>query len=67
MNTFEYIWLDGYQPEPMMRSKVKPLRMILHQIGLLMGLQLNKQKVAVLTAYFYQSRLMLIQMVMTWL
>ena len=23
MNTFEYIWLDGYQPEPMMRSKVK--------------------------------------------
>ena len=23
MNTFEYIWLDGYQPEPFMRSKVK--------------------------------------------
>ena len=23
MNTFEYIWLDGYKPEPMMRSKVK--------------------------------------------
>ena len=23
MNTFEYIWLDGYQPEPVMRSKVK--------------------------------------------
>ena len=23
MKTFEYIWLDGYQPEPMMRSKVK--------------------------------------------
>jgi glutamine synthetase len=23
MNTFEYIWLDGYQPESLMRSKVK--------------------------------------------
>ena len=23
MKTYEYIWLDGYQPEPMMRSKVK--------------------------------------------
>ncbi len=21
--TYEYIWLDGYQPEPSMRSKVK--------------------------------------------
>jgi len=23
MNTFEYIWLDGYEPEPFLRSKVK--------------------------------------------
>ena len=23
MKTYEYIWLDGYQPEPSMRSKVK--------------------------------------------
>ena len=23
MNTYEYIWLDGYTPEPFMRSKVK--------------------------------------------
>ena len=23
MKTYEYIWLDGYKPEPMMRSKVK--------------------------------------------
>ena len=23
MKTYEYIWLDGYQPEPQMRSKVK--------------------------------------------
>ena len=23
MNTYEYIWLDGYQPESLMRSKVK--------------------------------------------
>ena len=23
MKKLEYVWLDGYQPEPMMRSKVK--------------------------------------------
>ena len=23
MKTYEYIWLDGYTPEPFMRSKVK--------------------------------------------
>ena len=23
MKKLEYIWLDGYQPEPLMRSKVK--------------------------------------------
>ena len=23
MKTYEYIWLDGYTPEPNMRSKVK--------------------------------------------
>ena len=23
MKTYEYIWLDGYKPEPSMRSKVK--------------------------------------------
>ena len=23
MKTYEYIWLDGYEPEPFMRSKVK--------------------------------------------
>jgi glutamine synthetase len=23
MKTYEYIWLDGYQPEPMVRSKEK--------------------------------------------
>ena len=23
MNKFEYVWLDGYQPEPYLRSKVK--------------------------------------------
>ena len=26
MKTYEYIWLDGYQPEPSMRSKVKATR-----------------------------------------
>ena len=23
MNKFEYIWLDGFQPEPTLRSKIK--------------------------------------------
>ena len=23
IKTYEYIWLDGYKPEPFMRSKVK--------------------------------------------
>ena len=23
LNKYEYIWLDGYQPEPSMRSKIK--------------------------------------------
>ena len=62
MNTFEYIWLDGYQPEPMMRSKVKATEDDTLQIGLLMDLQHSKLKVEVQTAYFYRCKPMQIQM-----
>ena len=45
--TYEYIWLDGYQPEPSMRSKVKATDASTPQIGLLMDHQHNKLKVEV--------------------
>ena len=37
MKTYEYIWLDGYQPEPQMRSKVT-VEDETHWTGLLMVL-----------------------------
>ena len=58
MKTYEYIWLDGYQPEPQMRSKVSLQKMRLHRTGLLMVHPHNKQKEAAQIVYFYQCRLM---------
>ena len=62
MKTYEYIWLDGYQPEPSMRSKVKATRMKHRLNGHLMDLQLNKQREEVQTVYYYQFKHMKIQM-----
>ena len=63
--TYEYIWLDGYQPEPSMRSKVKAQMQALHRIGLLMGLQHNKLKVEALIVFLFLLKLMKILMDMT--
>ena len=60
--TYEYIWLDGYKPEPFMRSKVKQQMRHLLQTGRLMDRQLNRLRVVVPTAYFFQYKPTLTQM-----
>ena len=62
MKTYEYIWLDGYTPEPFMRSKVKATDSSTPPDGHSMVLLRNKQKVEVQTVYSYQFKLMKTQM-----
>ena len=62
--TYEYIWLDGYQPEPSMRSKVKATDASTPQIGLLMDHQHNKLKVVAQTVCFCRFKHTKILMVM---
>ena len=58
MKKLEYVWLDGYKPEPMLRSKVKVIDGEIPGnqgadclTGLSTALQHNKQKAGALTAY----------------
>ena len=51
MKKLEYIWLDGFKPEPSLRSKVKVTDESPDQIGLLMAHQHNKQMDQVLIVF----------------
>ena len=62
MNTFEYIWLDGYEPEPFLRSKVKATEDDTPPDGLLMDRPHFKQKVVALIVCYCLCRLIKIQM-----
>ena len=66
MKKLEYIWLDGYKPEPMLRSKVKVIDGEIQEIKALTCLtgpstvlRHNKRKGVTLTAY--SDRLQLTQ------
>ena len=51
---YEYVWLDGFQPEPSIRSKIKATTDDTPPEWSLMVLQLNKQKVEAQIAYYFQ-------------
>ena len=56
MNTFEYIWLDGYQPEPFLRSKVKATDQGSAPDWSFDGSSTNKQRVEVQIVFYYQYK-----------
>jgi len=62
MKTYEYIWLDGYTPEPFMRSKVKATEEKSAPDWSFVVHLLNKQKEEAQTVFFFLFKLILIQM-----
>ena len=61
MKTYEYIWLDGYTPEPL-RSGAKATEEKSAPTGHLMVHLLNKQREEAQTVFFFLFKLILIQM-----
>ncbi len=65
--TYEYIWLDGYQPEPSMRSKVKATDASTPPDWSFDGSSTQQAEVGVQTVCFYQFKHTKTLMVMIWL
>ena len=53
MKKYEYVWLDGYQPEPYLRSKVKVTSDRNPPSGLLMDHQLNRLTLKVQIVFLF--------------
>ena len=65
--TYEYIWLDGYEPEPFMRSKVKATDADTPPDWSFDGSSTQQAEGEVQIAFFFQFKHMKTQMVTTWL
>ena len=58
LNKYEYIWLDGYQPEPSMRSKIKVTDEESAPGWSFDGSSTHKQRVEALIVFYFQCKLM---------
>ena len=62
MKTYEYIWLDGYTPEPFMRSKVKATEEKSAPDWSFDGSSTQQAGEEAQTVFFFLFKLILIQM-----